>query len=368
MVPPAPKADLARAPAIKTGPTAKPIGKRASTPASLADLTLGTKPSEGLLSLVRGAFQVLNETNPNLTETCWICLASRPPYYEGIAMLGDFSNSTDPPEVCKHPTIHRLTLPWVGGQGLCIGSAPQSHHKLCNRTQVVYPGNYYLVPPNGMWWVCNTGLTPCVSAAVLDQTRDYCILTQVMPRIIYHTDETVLERFDPSPRSRREPVSAMTLGILLGIAGIGTGIGLGTTAYVQGQGIAQLQAAVTQDLQTLENSISLLEQSLTSLSEVVLQNRRGLDLLFLKDGGLCAALGEDCCFYSDHSGVIKDSMAKLRERLRNRQRNYEVQQGWFEGWFAKSPWLTTLISTLLGPIIIILLLLTFGPCIINRLV
>lgn len=149
--------------------------------------------------------------------------------------------------------------------------------------------------------------------------------------------------------------------------GISTGIGLGTTAYIQGQGIAQLQAAITQDLQTLENSISLLEQSLTSLSEVVLQNRRGLDLLFIKDGGLCAALGEECCFYSDHSGVIKDSMAKLRESLCNRQNDYKAQQGWFEGWFNRSPWLTTLVSTLLGPIIIILLLLTFGPCIINRL-
>ena len=99
----------------------------------------------------------------------------------------------------------------------------------------------------------------------------------------------------------------------------------------------------------------------------MLQNRRGLDLLFLQQGGLCAALGEECCFYINHSGVVQKSLQKVRERLAQRKREREAQQGWFESWFQCSPWLTTLISTLLGPLIIILLL-TFGPCILNRLV
>lgn len=91
------------------------------------------------------------------------------------------------------------------------------------------------------------------------------------------------------------------------------------------------------------------------MSEVVLQNRRGLDLMFLKEG---------CCFYVDHSGMIRDSMAKLRERPDKRQKERDTSQGWFDSWFNKTPWMTTL----MGPLLILLLLIMIVPCILSRLV
>ncbi|NXH50073.1 ENV1 protein, partial [Dicaeum eximium] len=61
-------------------------------------------------------------------------------------------------------------------------------------------------------------------------------------------------------------------------------------------------------------------------------------------------------------------MAELRERLAQRKREREAQRGRFESWFNQSPWLTTLVSSLIGPLTMVLLMLIFGPCILNKVV
>ncbi|RMB88615.1 hypothetical protein DUI87_35003 [Hirundo rustica rustica] len=217
-------------------------------------------------------------------------------------------------------------------------------------------------------WVCQQiGITPCVYLNKFNNLADFCVQVLIVPRVLYHQEEEMYHFLEETILLRkREVMTGITIAMLLGLGATGTATGV-SALVTQHQRLSQLQMTIDEDLLRIEKSISSLERSISSLSEVVLQNRRGLDLLLMQQGGLCAALREECCFYADHTGVVRDSMAELRGRLAQRKREREAQQGWFESWFNQSPWLATLVPTLIGPLTMILLTLIFGPCILNKL-
>lgn len=171
-------------------------------------------------------------------------------------------------------------------------------------------------------------------------------MVQVFPKILYHPEDEIYNKLESKQqvRQKREIFTPVTITTLCGLGLAGTGTGVASLAQ-QSQCYSGLRAAIGVDVEGIETSISHLEKSLTALAEVVLQTRRELDLLFLQQGGLCAALGEECCFYVDHTGVVRESMTKVREGLAKRKKLREQQEGWFESWFNSSPWLTTLVSS-----------------------
>jgi hypothetical protein len=96
------------------------------------------------------------------------------------------------------------------------------------------------------------------------------------------------------------------------MAAIGTGAaGIGTSIHYY----TKLSNQLISDLQMVAESILTLQKQLDSLASVVLKNLRGLDLLTAEKGGLCLFLQEECCFYVNQSGVVKNKIRQLQEQL-----------------------------------------------------
>ncbi|NXU13518.1 ENV1 protein, partial [Pardalotus punctatus] len=73
--------------------------------------------------MMQASYQILNKTNPNLTEHCWLCYGTTSPFYEavGVSDTPIQTNSTNPAQ-CKWDTEKRgITLPQVMSSGVCIG-------------------------------------------------------------------------------------------------------------------------------------------------------------------------------------------------------------------------------------------------------
>ena len=109
-------------------------------------------------------------------------------------------------------------------------------------------------------------------------------------------------------------------------------------------------------------SLAFLQRQLTSLDRVALQNRRALDLLTAEKGGTCLFLQEECCFYVNESGIVETGIQQLHKlKLELQRKQFSATD---DNWWESSMY--TLLMPLLGPLISILLLVTLGPFIFNR--
>uniref|UniRef100_A0A670Y321 Envelope protein n=1 Tax=Pseudonaja textilis TaxID=8673 RepID=A0A670Y321_PSETE len=295
-------------------PSSDPVGPSAKEIKSsfLQPLPTTTNP---LLPLLRSSYSVLNASNTFISKHCWLCLSPTPPFYEAVGSSQAIRNDTSDSQ-CRWHDSTTITITSIIGQGCCLGHIPENYSQFCNISKCLQ--GQYFIPGDASVWACSMGLTACASGDTLIKQNSFCIQVQLLPKIDVYNSEDFVSLLEPRQynfRAKREVVTALTLAVLLGLGASGTATGI-AGLVTSDQHFRYLSATIDADLRRIEQSIVALQNSLTSLSEVVLQNRRGLDLLFLKQGGLCAALKEECCFYADSSGVVLDSMKELDTRLK----------------------------------------------------
>uniref|UniRef100_A0A674J828 Envelope protein n=1 Tax=Terrapene triunguis TaxID=2587831 RepID=A0A674J828_9SAUR len=94
-------------------------------------------------------------------------------------------------------------------------------------------------------------------------------------------------------------------------------------AFLPWLGVAELERAIVNISATLEiiendtiDAIHALQLEVTSLSQVVLQNRMALDYLLAAQGGVCALINESCCFYSNQDKRIETDVHNMMDHLK----------------------------------------------------
>ena len=135
------------------------------------------------------------------------------------------------------------------------------------------------------------------------------------PQISVYTEGQFLAAFSPKPQAK----PGVRLPVLRQI-GIATGIGTGRRGIDSSVGLYhKLSQELNEDVERVADSLVTLQNQISSLAAVALQNRRVLNLLTAGKIGTCIFLGEECCYFVNQLGVIKTKVRELTERIQRRQ-------------------------------------------------
>uniref|UniRef100_A0A5F8A015 Envelope glycoprotein n=1 Tax=Macaca mulatta TaxID=9544 RepID=A0A5F8A015_MACMU len=186
-----------------------------------------------------------------------------------------------------------------------------------NYTSIINTTNP-LCAVNGSVFVCENNMA--YTYLPTNWTGLYVLATLLPDIDIIPGDEPIpipaVEHFIYRPKRAIQFIPLLAgLGITTAFTTGATGLGVSLTQYTK------LSNQLISDVQTLSNTIQNLQDQIDSLAKVVLQNKRGLDLLTAEQGGICLALQKKCCFYANKSGIVKDKIKTLQEELKKRKKS-----------------------------------------------
>ncbi|XP_057344502.1 syncytin-2-like [Manis pentadactyla] len=253
-------------------------------------------------SIIQAAFTLLNRTNPHLAKDCWLWL--RPGALQANALLVNLSQTE--PQCQLLPPSSRVYLDPLSPKGPCFKVDPRTdntsridvgriHYSFCQQNITV--NNTFLCPPNGTVFICGEdafGFLPT-------DWMGLCAPAVICPDIavVPNNQSLPIPALDHIGGRSKRAIQVIPLLIVLEVAtGAATGAaGLGTSLHYY----KALSQQMIDDIQAVASTILDLHAQLDSLATVVLQNRRGLNLLTAEKGGLCLFLQEECCFYANRS-------------------------------------------------------------------
>lgn len=315
-------------------------------------------------NLLQLTWNTLNQSNPEWAQDCWICLAMGTP--RPLAILVDNSqpiNASTDPSACKVTPPLRVQ-PIEAPIGYCLEGK-----LIANETAIdvgiqgfancttIQNNTTSVCAPHPLVFVCGGNLA---YTFLPTNWTGICILAVLLPDVdlISGKEPVPIPALDHIPGRQKRAVQMVPLLVGLGLStslAVGaTGIGLSQHTYTK------LSQQIISDVQHVASTMLELQGQIDSLAEVVLQNRRGLDLLTAKEGGICLFLQERCCFYANRSGIVRTKIRELQDDLEQRRRQLQESPLW-TGLNGLLPYLLPF----LGPILLLVMGLTIGPCLLQ---
>ena len=147
-------------------------------------------------------------------------------------------NKSSSCQLVQKSGVGLTTLQTVTSMRLCLGHVPSSHQYLCS---VSYsPGQTASCHPAQKWMEALLDWAhPLCTPHVLNIYRDFCILVQLLPRLVCHPSEEMLDRCNRDNHTKREHTTTLTVSFLLGLRA--AGLVTGTSSLVlQGKSYEEL--------------------------------------------------------------------------------------------------------------------------------
>ncbi|XP_023371187.1 syncytin-2-like, partial [Otolemur garnettii] len=262
--------------------------------------------------ILESAHLLLNSTNSLLASDCWLCLTLGHSW--PLAFSAPAVTPLNPTLTNYNNTNPFKVQPFNFSASTCYWSPKQNNSFDVNLGFISFTSCPLIInssqpgclPPDKVF-VCGDNMAyPFLPI----NWTGLCAPALLAPDIdILPGDEPVpLPSFDMFTPKHKRALQFIPFLVGLGVtAALGTGsagVGIAVDSY------QKLSQQLISDLNVMYESLKDIQDQVDSLAEVVLQNRRSLDLLTADKGGICLTLQEKCCFYANKSGIVRDRIKK----------------------------------------------------------